>query len=180
MAYNPVTSNGDVIIDCDNDDSGDDAAIKFTHDNGAELMRISEYGYVGIGSAQPGRPLVVSGNMKASQDLYLGKAYSSGTITDGSGSGRIMLIKNGRVGINDATPTEMLSAVSGSVGVGTTSPAGCAVLEMKSTSRGFLPPRMSTTERGYISSPPDGLVIYNTTDHKLQYYDGSASQWYDV
>lgn len=40
--------------------------------------------------------------------------------------------------------------------------------------RGFLPPRMTTTVRDNISSPAEGLIIYNLTTHKLNIYNGST------
>src|SRR4051812_3508841 len=47
---------------------------------------------------------------------------------------------------------------SGHVGIGTASPAASALLELKSTTLGFLPPRMDTTARNAISSPATGLT----------------------
>ena len=41
-------------------------------------------------------------------------------------------------------------------------------------SGGFLPPRMTSTERDAVSSPATGLMIYNTTTNKLNVYNGSA------
>lgn len=61
------------------------------------------------------------------------------------------------------------------IGMGTQTPHSSAQLEVASTTRGFLPPRMMTTERDAIASPAEGLVIYNLTDHAPQFYDGS--QW---
>jgi hypothetical protein len=49
------------------------------------------------------------------------------------------------------------------VGIGTVSPDAAALLDMESTSQGFLPPRMTTTQRNAISSPPSGLIVYDTT-----------------
>jgi hypothetical protein len=45
-----------------------------------------------------------------------------------------------------------------------------AQLEMVSTTQGFLPPRMTTTQRNAIASPAAGLMIYNTTTAKLNVY----------
>lgn len=42
-----------------------------------------------------------------------------------------------------------------------------AKLQVDSTTQGFLPPRMTTTERDAIASPAAGLIIYNTTTNKL-------------
>ncbi len=63
----------------------------------------------------------------------------------------------------------------GSIHVGAGSIAdGSALLEMTSTTRGFLQPRMTTTQRDAISTPATGLMVYNTTTNKLNFYNGSA------
>lgn len=41
------------------------------------------------------------------------------------------------------------------------------MLEVNSTTKGVLLPRMTTTQRNAMSSPPDGLLIYDTTVNKL-------------
>jgi hypothetical protein len=63
---------------------------------------------------------------------------------------------------------------SGNVGIGTTSPNAAALLDVTSTTKGFLPPRMTTVQRDAITTPPAGLMIYNTTTNKLNFYNGSA------
>jgi hypothetical protein len=45
-----------------------------------------------------------------------------------------------------------------------------AQFEIVSTTRGFLPPRMTTTQKNAISSPAAGLVVYDTTLAKLCVY----------
>ena len=63
---------------------------------------------------------------------------------------------------------------SGKVIVGASSAASAsAVLEASSTTQGFLPPRMTKAQRDAISSPAAGLIIWNTTDVKLEVYTGS-------
>jgi hypothetical protein len=57
-------------------------------------------------------------------------------------------------------------------------PPGCAMLEVKSTSKGLLPPRMSTTRRNSIVSPKAGLLIYNTSLNCLEFYSNGA--WFDL
>ncbi len=49
---------------------------------------------------------------------------------------------------------------------------GSAMLEVKSTDKGFLPPRMTEAQRDAISSPATGLMIYNTDENCLQWYNG--------
>jgi hypothetical protein len=68
---------------------------------------------------------------------------------------------------------------SGSVGIGTTAPAANAALEISSTSKGLLLPRMTTTNRSSITSPEPGLLIYNTTTGKAQVYSSTEASWVD-
>ena len=48
------------------------------------------------------------------------------------------------------------------VGIGNSTPEVSSVLDIISTSKGFLAPRMNTNERDLIADPADGLLIYNT------------------
>ena len=66
---------------------------------------------------------------------------------------------------------------AGDFGIGTNSPAASALMDLTSTTKGFLPPRMTTTQRDAIVSPAAGLVIYNTTTSKLQVY---TTAWTDL
>lgn len=45
-----------------------------------------------------------------------------------------------------------------------------AEFQVDSTTKGFLPPRMTTAQRDAITSPAAGLMIYNTTTNKLNVY----------
>lgn len=72
------------------------------------------------------------------------------------------------------TSNQIFAFESGSVAMGTPTPAASALLTMVSTTQGLLPPRMTTTQRDAISSPAEGLFIYNTTTHVTNYWNGSA------
>ena len=63
-----------------------------------------------------------------------------------------------------------LFSYSQNIGIGTTYPDSSAALEVKSSSQGFLPPRMTTTQRNSIANPAEGLQIFNTTTKCLQIY----------
>lgn len=64
--------------------------------------------------------------------------------------------------------------ISGQTGINTSTPAASALLDITSTTQGVLLPRMTTTQRDAISSPARGLIIYNTTTNKLNFYNGTA------
>jgi hypothetical protein len=68
---------------------------------------------------------------------------------------------------------------SGSVRVGSGgSNNASAILDAVSTTKGFLPPRMTTTQKNAISSPAAGLVVYDTDTNKLTCYNGTT--WNDL
>ena len=56
------------------------------------------------------------------------------------------------------------------VGIGTATPAASAQLDVSSTTKGFLPPRMSAAQRAAIATPAEGLLVYQTNGSKGYYY----------
>lgn len=60
------------------------------------------------------------------------------------------------------------------VGIGTTNPDDSAMLDIASTTKGFLPPRMTTVQRDAITTPASGLLIFNNTTNQLNYYNGTV------
>jgi hypothetical protein len=54
-------------------------------------------------------------------------------------------------------------------------PDDSAILDVKSTTKGFLVPRMTTAERTAISTPATGLIVYDTEYASHWYYNGT--QW---
>ena len=55
-------------------------------------------------------------------------------------------------------------------GIGTTTPDVSAKLDISSTTKGLLVPRMTATEKGAIATPAKGLLIYQT-DGEAGFYD---------
>ena len=53
-------------------------------------------------------------------------------------------------------------------------PDPSSILEMRTTEKGILIPRMTTAERDNISSPATGLMLYNTITNQYNFYNGSA------
>lgn len=75
-----------------------------------------------------------------------------------------------------STDNDLLKIDAGLDAVGISAPTinAVAIFQIDSTTKGFLPPRMDTTQRDAISSPPAGLMIYNTTTNTMQFYNGSV------
>ena len=65
---------------------------------------------------------------------------------------------------------------TGGVALGISTPNSSATLDLSSTTKGLLPPRMTTAQRDAISSPTKGLVIFNDTTAQLNVYSGSSWQ----
>lgn len=62
----------------------------------------------------------------------------------------------------------------GNVGIGTSTPVASALLDVTSTTKGFLPPRVTTVQRDAIATPATGLIIFNTTTGNLEVYGGTS------
>lgn len=107
-----------------------------------------------------------------------GRLISFGRNSDGaeigyfavSGVGFMIANDNGGVFISPLT----------AVGIGTTTPAASALLDVTSTTKGLLIPRMTTTQMNAISSPATGLKIFNTTDSSTYDYRGTTGGWQKV
>jgi len=60
------------------------------------------------------------------------------------------------------------------VGIGTVNPEASSMLDITSTEKGMLTPRMTTVQRTAISSPANGLLVYDTTENAFYFYKSSA------
>ena len=91
-------------------------------------------------------------------DLVFRNQVASGNILIGAGNDVNMFIS----GAND------------NIGVGTVLPDSSSILDLSSTSKGFLAPRLDNGQRNAIPSPLEGLMIYNTTSSQYESYNGST------
>jgi hypothetical protein len=71
---------------------------------------------------------------------------------------------------------QMIITPTGQIGIGTTSPNPSAILDIVSNTTGILIPRLTTSQRNSISSPAQGLLIFNTSSNSFEYYDGTSWQ----
>jgi len=161
------------------------------YSNNTERMRIDASGNVGIGTSSPGGSTKLN---VAGRALFTGGEFdpfdstASGVSISYDTSNNIGVISAVQTGVAErqlnirgqslhlfAGSTERMRIdASGNVGIGGTANAA-AILDAASTTKGFLPPRMTTAQRDAISTPPAGLVIYNTTTNKLNVR--TASSW---
>jgi Chaperone of endosialidase len=59
-----------------------------------------------------------------------------------------------------------------------TTPNSSAMLDIKSTSKGLLTPRMTTAQRNAIASPATGLMVYDTDVNKFFFY--AIGSWIEM
>jgi hypothetical protein len=113
-------------------------------------------------------------------------ATTSLLVQNSGGSNAMQIWDDGQILLGYIRPASTLMYLTGSsalrsdgrISVGTTSIDNSAQLQADSTTRGFLPPRMTTTQKNAISSPASGLVVYDTTTNKLCCYNGTS--WNDL
>lgn len=88
---------------------------------------------------------------------------------------KLQVAGNAAIGFTTATaaPTNGLS-VSGTVNIGTNTSVTTAALQVSSTTQGFLPPVMTTTQKNAIATPASGLIVYDTTLNALNFYNGTS------
>jgi hypothetical protein len=75
--------------------------------------------------------------------------------------------------VNKSYP-DMLVIKNGNTGFGTSTPDNSALVDMTSSEKGFLCPRMTGTERDAINDPAKGLLIYCTDDNQFYMNRGTA------
>jgi hypothetical protein len=98
---------------------------------------------------------------------------------------------NGYIGINNSVSIDSalrpirtnigsspLSISTGEVGVGDVTTYASAIFAIGSTTRGFLPPRMTDTEVRAITTPAEGLVVFNTTISHLCIF--ASNSWHKL
>lgn len=113
--------------------------------------------------------LNATGNASVNTAYVRGYYVASGTITPNSST----IIP---IGFQNETGTNLLNSTSGTTLIGGNygNVDSSAILQSNSTTKGFLRPRMTTTQRNAITTPATGLSVYNTTTNTNDYYNGTA------
>jgi hypothetical protein len=118
-----------------------------------------------------GRIIGVNGNLTSADkriaqiSMYLDGATNSGgigfsTMSSGTFSTKMTLSSSGNLTVD--TNTLFVDAAANSVAVGTVTINASAKLQIDSTTQGFLPPRMTAAQRTAISTPPEGLIVFQS------------------
>ena len=127
-----------------------DATASLT--SGTELGYNAFYGW--DGSAYGRGAFVLASTTEAWSGTGHGSSYSIWTTPTGS-----------------TTNTERMRIdQNGNVGIGVTLPNANAILDVTSTTKAFMPPRMTTAQKTAIASPTAGMVVYDSTLAKLCIY----------
>ena len=157
-----------------------------------------------INNAANTRTIVVSGtnlDMAFSHGIVSsGGGFSTGNITMGSlATGLTNTVIKGfnncQIDLNGdnmfihsrpgtASPLRLLAGSLSSTSKGTvyvsdyanlaTTVSSSAILQVDSTVQGFLPPRMTTTQKNAIATPAAGLMVYDTDLSKVNFYNGAS------
>jgi hypothetical protein len=108
---------------------------------------------------------------------YLDIVSNDATVTYGQRSGSIRIFTGEQASTNGYGYIVLAhngTAQRGTVAIGATTTHASALLDVTSTTQGFLPPRMTTVQRDAISTPATGLTVYNTTLNTNDYYNGTS------
>ena len=155
-------------------------------------------GYVGIGNTAPSTLLHVGKNMteptitvqnlggiggatytmmdNVSGANWKFKATNSGgfKIRDHASGQDVFFIEQ------NATANLLYLKSGGRIGIGTPTPDNSALVDLSSTTKGFLLPRLTESQIQQIPTPADGLQVYCTTDGKLYIFVSTANEWKEV
>jgi hypothetical protein len=177
-----ITSTGNTLIG-----TSTDAGFRFdvsgtTRISGTELRL--DNGTTGVINLYSNTPEI----RFASADPTGYRFYRSGTtmIWNAGGTIQLQISSNSAYDVSAANGHIWRTANSGgtalarldtggslSIGKGSTAAVASSILELSSTTKGFLPPRMTNAQMVAIATPAAGLVVYDTTNNKLNVYDGT-------
>ena len=134
--------------------------------SGNVALNINDAQQVCVGSNNTfGYTFLVSGNAYITTSLRVdGNATFSSSLTVTGGT----ILTGGRTVVRDGNSL----LVGGSPGNDT--PDSSALTEIRTTTKGFLPPRMTTAQKNAIASPANGLMVFDTDLGRPCFYNGAT------
>ena len=106
----------------------------------------------------------------AGNNFNITRANSAGFVRLNGGSG--VIINADKDVASGGTNSVQLAGNCTIIGTTLLTPNASVQLQVDSTTKGFLPPRMTTAQKNAIGTPATGLVIYDTTLNKLAVFTG--------
>jgi hypothetical protein len=147
------------------------AGTSFLIRGGSNFFNIVQStGNVQIGTTtDAGFKLDVNGTARVTGAMTIGNSVITGnfgnlTLSNSGVAGVALTFTNNSWGSSDV-------AVFGTQG---THAHASSQIEIRSTTRGFLPPRMTTTEKNAIATPAAGLMIYDNTLNRPCFFNGTS------
>ena len=151
-----------------------------TNTNGAtplEAMRINGTGNVLINTTtDAGFKLDVNGTARVTGNIQADSYIKFASCWLRGASGAFLLYDSGlnlKIWMDVAAGTSYFNT-GGNYVFGSASANASAQLQIESTTKGFLPPRMTTTQKNAIATPATGLMVYDTTLNVITYYNGTT------
>lgn len=143
--------------------------------------------------------VTTSGPQLADNNILIGSQIEVGTTAPGDGTKNVIAFSDGVGGVFNVEEDDSFNVSTGKGGVilettgsvhvydtngtgipvatSTLNPAPDAIMEVTSTERGFLPPRMTAAQRGVLPAVTAGLIVYQTDgapNNGLYVYDGAS------
>lgn len=135
-------------------------------------------GNVFVGTRSSGVHLIVRGGSGTDRGrIWVGTTGSQSSVTPAA---KLHIVGEGTTTnitfkATSSSGTEIFNIIDdGRVGIGTASPNASAALDIVTTTRGLGIPTMTTTQRNAISSPREGLMIYDSSVDNVCVYVNSA------
>jgi len=100
-----------------------------------------------------------------------GAVWPQGSLDIRNNNQQYGIIMRGTQKVNYLTGSTVISSTDFN---GTYLPNASAVAEFNSTTKGILPPRMTTVQKLAIASPAEGTQVYDLTLHQMSYYNGTT------
>jgi len=159
--------------------------VRTGYDGTSSALFINNEGKTGLGTTSPDGMLDVASS---------GAEWVSGTFSGTGGTDKLILgnLNNtSTIGAQNSSFTlwttmgintdgvagggNVIMGIASRVGIGTAAPASSAILEISTTTKGLLLPRMTLTQRDLIDWPVAGLTIWQTNSNQgLYYYNGTS------
>jgi hypothetical protein len=156
--------------------------IRFSASNSSRYLEFSSGStFSSITAAGATSQLTLNTKVSNSAVVSIGGTNNSVFVgRNGAQSNTLMFIKNGSLlstgnilELQNYLGSVAVFDINGSLILGGSNISNSAILQADSTTKGFLPPRMTTTQKNAIATPAAGLVVYDTTLNQLCTYDGT-------